>query len=305
MKNTLLTMMFLLSLAANASVPEVASGRIDRLVDFPSALVPARTVDVWLPASYDGKRPHAVLYMLDGQMLFDAKQTWNGQEWRVDETAGALIAERKVRPFIVVAIHNIGAGRQSEYFPEQAFLAMSQAERASFYGQRRDDGRPFLAAPVYSDSLLTFIVSELKPHIDREYRVHTDPANTFIAGSSMGGLFSWYAFARKPAIFGGAAALSTHWLGGVADDGVAFRAFTPLLDALPVNQGRLYFDYGSTTLDQYYPKYQRQIDALLRANGWRADHWRTEFAEGAEHTEKAWAARFHLPLLFLLGVGGV
>lgn len=282
------------------SLPAVAAGNLVRLPDFPSAHVPARPVDVWLPDSYDGTRPHAVLYMLDGQMLFDGAQTWNGQEWRVDETATELIQAGAVRPFIVVAIHNIGAGRQSEYFPEQPFLSLSQDARAGFYRQRRGSGEVFLAAPVYSDALLRFVVTELKPYIDKHYRVLGDRANTFMAGSSMGGLLSWYALAQYPAVFGGVAAMSTHWLGGAVDDGVAFPAFLKAVNTLPANSAKLYFDYGDATLDQYYPKYQQQVDKLLRERGWRREHWRTHFAKGADHTENAWAARLSQPLTFLL-----
>lgn len=286
--------------AAEAPLPSVSSGHIERLA-LTSAYIPARPVDVWLPASYDGKTPHAVLYMHDGQMLFDANITWNHQEWRVDEVAGALIAAKKVRPFIVVGIHNLGAERQSEYFPQRPFEALSADVRADFYAQQRDNGERFLAAPVYSDAYLRFLVEELKPLIDQRFVTLPERRSTFIAGSSMGGLISWYALGRYPAVFGGAAAMSTHWLGGTKNDGVAFQAFKQALaQDLTPNTAKLYFDYGDHTLDQYYPHYQQHVDRMLKDKGWQAPFYQTYFDAGGDHSEASWAARLDRPLLFLL-----
>lgn len=87
-------------------LPVVSAGTIERIPMLTSEYVPARNVDVWLPEGYPSQAPYSVLYMHDGQMLFDANTTWNKQEWRIDEVATALMQAGKVKPFIVVGIWN-------------------------------------------------------------------------------------------------------------------------------------------------------------------------------------------------------
>jgi predicted alpha/beta superfamily hydrolase len=100
-------------------VSKVSSGKIEHFENFKSNFVDARNIDVWLPDGYSDKEKYAVLYMHDGQMLFDADITWNKQSWEVDEVAGKLITENKTQKFIVVGIWNNGEYRHSEYFPQR------------------------------------------------------------------------------------------------------------------------------------------------------------------------------------------
>lgn len=291
------------ALPVSAALPQVASGRLERLADFPSRHVPARHVDVWLPDGYPAAAPYDVLYMHDGQMLFDAATTWNGQEWRVDEVAGALAASGEVRPFIVVGIWNAGAARASEYFPQKPFQALAPAQRDALLAQRFDDGRPLFDGPAYADRYLRFLVEELKPRIDARYATAPGRGHTFVMGSSMGGLVSMYALAEYPDVFGGAACLSTHWPGSISDvDNPVPAAFLDYMARhLPApGRHRLWFDHGTETLDARYPPLQRRVDALLREKGWREPGWITRVYAGAAHDERAWAARLHEPLRFLL-----
>jgi enterochelin esterase-like enzyme len=108
----------LLSITTIAQIPKVTSGSIKRFENFTSKYVAARNIDVWLPDGYSPEKKFAVLYMHDGQMLFDSTNTWNKQAWEVDDVAGELIAENKTEAFIVVGVWNNGAYRHSEYFPE-------------------------------------------------------------------------------------------------------------------------------------------------------------------------------------------
>jgi enterochelin esterase-like enzyme len=288
---------------ADVALPAVDHGRLVRLNDVTSAQVPARPVDVWLPDHYDGKTPHAVLYMHDGQMLFDNATTWNGQSWRVAETAQRLHDSGAVRPFIVVGVHNAGAARHSEYFPQKPFESLSESERARLYRMARSPGVPLFAKPVYSDAYLRFLVEELKPRIDAAFATDPGADATFVAGSSMGGLISWYAVTEYPETFGGAAALSTHWPGTFESDGNPLpRAFLRYLaQALPEpGRHRFYFDHGDQTLDAAYPPLQAQVDRLFGDLGFSAPWWRSAFFPGAAHTETAWAERLSIPLTFLL-----
>lgn len=290
-------------------LPKVSAGRIERYPEFASRFVPAHAVDVWLPPGYSERRRYAVLYMHDGQMLFDADQTWNKQAWRADQTASRLMAEGKVRPFIIVAVHNGGSNRHSEYFPQKPFESLPAAEQNAVMLARRTAQTALFSAPIASDAYLRFLTQELKPFIDRRYAVNTGPADTVILGSSMGGLISWYALAEYPQVFGAAGAMSTHWPGlmpttpdYVADSNpVPDAFFRYMAEHLPDPEThRLYFDYGTATLDANYPVLQARADAVLQARGYGPKHWQTVRFEGAEHSEAAWADRFSIPLQFLL-----
>lgn len=292
----------LLAGVCQAALPQVSQGSLSRIDAFPSALVPARTVDIWLPPGFQPNQRYAVLYMHDGQMLFDAKTTWNQQEWQVDEVVGRLQQQGKLRPFIVVAIHNGDLNRHAEYYPQRPFGLLSAAEQQAFYRLERSPGVPLFSKAVYSDAYLQFLVKELKPYIEQHFPVLTGPEHTFIMGSSMGGLISLYALLEYPQVFGGAACLSTHWPGVFAiDPNPAPASFIRYLQAqLPrLDRQKIYFDYGDQTLDALYPPLQQQVDQQMKR--YPAAQWSSRFFPGADHSEQAWAARLDQPLLFLLG----
>ncbi len=280
----------------------VASGRVERIASFQSHYVASRNVDIWLPESYALEKKHAVLYMHDGQMLFDATTTWNKQEWGVDETITQLLKEQLIKDVIVVGIWNT-TNRHAEYFPEKPFTYLTTRDLELVHLNLRKNNRIEKELIPQSDNYLKFIVEELKPFIDATYATHTDKTATFIAGSSMGGLISWYALCEYPNVFGGAACLSTHWPGIFeVENNPIPQAFLNYLEAaLPnPNENLLYFDYGTATLDALYPSLQKKVDALLLSKKFSSDNWITLPFEGAEHTEKAWRERLNYPLLFLL-----
>ncbi|MCE3004785.1 MAG: esterase family protein [Xanthomonadaceae bacterium] len=302
----LATSLLMLALAATdppAPLPQVASGRIERLADFPSTHVPPRHVDVWLPEGYPDDGPYDVLYMHDGQMLFDAGVTWNRQEWQVDEVAGRLIAEGAVRPFIVVGVWNAGPRRWAEYFPQPAFESLDAAQRTVIAAQAAEMKQPLAGDGVHSRDYLRFLVEELQPVIAQRFRIATGPAHTAVMGSSMGGLASLHALSTYPRVFGAAACLSTHWPGGVPSEDsplpAALRAW--VADQLPeAGAHRLWFDHGDATLDALYPPLQGQVDPLIAAKGYvQGQDWITRAFPGTDHSEKSWAARLDQPLRFL------
>jgi predicted alpha/beta superfamily hydrolase len=293
-----------LGLAADAP-PSVASGRIERLADFPSRFVPPRNVDVWLPDGYPKAQPYDVLYMHDGQMLFDAASTWNHSEWQVDEIAGALIASGRARPFIVVGVWNGGLTRHQEYFPQKPFEALPPAQQRAQYALEMAPGQPLFAGPIYADRYLKFLVEEVKAHVDAHYAVARGREHTFTMGSSMGALISLYALAEYPQVFGGAACLSTHWPGSFAPDRNPLPAafFAYVRAHLPrAGAHRIYFDYGTEDTDAPYEPMQLRMDALMERAGYRRGvDWATHKFAGAGHSEQYWRARVDLPLRFLLG----
>ncbi len=285
-------------------LPLASTGTIRRIENFQSQLVDARNVDVWLPEGYSAEKNYPVLYMHDGQMLYDASTTWNKTAWDVDDVLGRLIQEKAIQEVIVVGVWNGGKTRHSDYFPQKPFESLSAAQKETVYAAARSNGvSVFNAQKINSDNYLKFLVTELKPYIDKNFATKTDRKNTFIAGSSMGGLISMYAICEYPEVFGGAACLSTHWPGIFTVEGNPIPdAFLAYLRANLPNPKthKIYFDYGDQTLDALYPPLQKKVDEVMEAKRYRKKNWLTRFFPGEEHSEKAWNKRLNVPLLFLL-----
>ena len=295
----------LLSLPAAAQAGAWGPGELVQYRNFPSRHVEPRNVTVWLPEGYDPKgEPYAVLYMHDGQNVFDRRTAGYGKEWGVDEAVTKLVGERRMRRAIVVGIWSTPK-RLREYVPAKAFdrLPAAYMDRVKgLYG-----GTPL------SDGYLRFLVGELKPFIDRTFNVRRDRQSTAIMGSSMGGLISLYAISEYPDVFGAAGMVSTHWplllppegqkLSDADLDAVASAFESYLRQRLPrPGRHRLYFDHGTETLDRHYAAYQARIDRLVAARGWTRDEdWISRNFPGAAHEENSWRERVDIPLTFLLG----
>lgn len=305
MKNKVFTLLSLLvaQLAWGGSLNEkvvkmgnavkVSAGTIERYY-FRSDYVDARNVDIWLPAGYTPGKKYAVLYMHDGQMLYDANRAWNAKEWDVDTTIQRLLEEDKIREVIVVGIFNNGNKRHIEYFPQKAIDKIEEPEHQKVLGLMPD-------GPL-ADNYLKFIVSELKPFVDREYSTKPEQENTFIAGSSMGGLISMYAICEYPCVFAGAGCISTHWIGTFDNNKEIPDAFhTYLKEHLPsARNHKFYFDHGTVGLDVNYSEYQERVNATIWAAGYTDESLMTLVFSGDDHNESCWAARLHIPLTFLL-----
>ena len=264
------------------------TNQIYRFENFHSDFFGSRIVDVWLPADYSKDKKYAVLYMQDGQNLFNPKDAPEKVEWGIDETLQRLITEKKVRATIVVAVW-YSKDRLKEFSPEKAFDYVNKRDaKLNKYKMPPGGG---------SDNYLAFLVEELKPFIDKNYSTLTDRDNTFVMGSSMGGLISLYAIIEYPEIFGGAACMSTHFSLG---DGV-------MVDYLEQNlpspkEHKIYFDYGTLGLDSEYEPYMIRADKALLKKGYKKDeNWKTIQFQGAAHDERSWSGRVDFPLMFLLG----
>jgi enterochelin esterase-like enzyme len=288
---------------SNAQIPVPKTGTIERIENFSSSFVTPRKVDVWLPEGFSYHKKYAVLYMHDGQMLYDSAITWNKQSWNVDDVIDTLVKQHLIRDVIVVGIWNGGATRHQDYFPQKPFEALTEIEQDTVTSQLQRGGKIKEKFKPVSDNYLKFLVQELKPLIDKKYPTYTNQKNTFIAGSSMGGLISMYAICEYPQVFGGAACISTHW------PGTFTLASNPMPDAflqylssnLPATQNhKIYFDCGDQTLDAMYPSIQKKVDALMQSKGFNEKHWLTKFFPGENHSEQAWNKRLHIPLEFLL-----
>jgi len=279
---------------SEAQTPKPATGTLVRLNPIFSDYVQPRPVDVWLPPGYAAHRKYAVLYLHDGQMLFDSSITWNRQEWGVDETMGQLLNSGRIRDCIVVGIWNSGDTRHAEYFPEKPIRFLPDSSSRTLL--------PLLKNKPLADAYLRYLVYELKPLIDSSFATSPDRSATFIAGSSMGGLISLYALLEYPDVFGGAACLSTHWPGiFTANEAIPDVLAKYIAEHLPLpGNHRFYFDHGTESLDSLYPRYQQKVDTVMLQKGFKKNDWLTLVFRGDDHSETSWRRRLQIPLLFLL-----
>jgi predicted alpha/beta superfamily hydrolase len=231
-----------------------------------------RDILVYLPPSYgaDQGRRYPVLYMHDGQNLFDAATSFSG-EWEVDQTLEHASAEGLEA--IVVGIPNAGPERLNEYSP--------------FPDARHDtEGR--------GDAYADFIVHTLKPIVDRDFRTLTDRESTGIAGSSMGGLISLYAFFRNADVFGFTGVMSPAlWFAGAA--------ILPYVQAAPYVGGRIYVDVGTREGRETLSNVRKLRDILIDKGYRKGTDFLYVVEMGGTHSEAAWARRLRRELDFLLG----
>ncbi|SCY11984.1 Putative esterase [Nonlabens sp. Hel1_33_55] len=260
--------------------------------DFKSSYVDQRNVEVWLPAGYPKKDvSYQVLYMHDGQNVFNKETSSYGTSWEIDEKMDSLLTAGAISPTIVVNSWNTGKKRFSEYMPQMPDDAVESAFAKAQLKENTGYDR------LYSDDYLKFMTAELKPFIDQNYQTSTLREDTFVMGASMGGLISMYALMEYPEIFGGAGCLSTHFpipvLGEAMMQDIPNRIPDP-------KTHKFYFDYGTLTLDAAYEPHQNRVDQMFKEAGYNQSNYRSIKFEGHEHSEKFWNQRVATPLVFLL-----
>lgn len=240
-----------------------------------------RTLRVYLPPGYaQGRRRYPVLYMHDGQNVFDAATSFIGVEWGVDEACEKLIASGEIPPMIVVAIDN-NESRVEEYTPTPGI------HRETACGGR---------GPLYE----RFLISEVKPFIDRTYRTKPGRATTSVMGSSLGGLLSLDIVWKYPSVFSSAGVVSPSlWWN---DSEIIQRVRT---GRVPKPKPRLWIDMGTRegdSLDSYKDSMDQlhRLETALIARGFHRDRDFTTYeAEGGDHSERSWNARIEMILKWL------
>lgn len=280
--------------ADNHPLQQAESGKIERILLPSPELNDTMTIDVWLPEGFDTDRRYPVLYMHDGQNLYDANTTWNHQSWEMDSTGGRLIANGETDPFIIVGIHSDPSKRVSQLMPKRAVADAGLEElmtEVKLKGQK-----------VLGDEYAAFVVNTLKPYIDAKFPTLSDRENTSVMGSSMGGLMSLYLICEYPEVFGGAGCLSTHWYGSLdAADKFGNAMMAYVADRLPdPATHRIYFDHGTSTIDYYYGPWNTRALLTAQEKGYHYGKNLDSYVDyGAPHEESAWCKRVDRPLRFL------
>jgi len=252
----------------------VSSGQLRKHEQFRSRFLRnQRDLIVYTPPGYvDQSRRHfPVLYLHDGQNLFDGATSFiPGQDWHVGQTADHCIQSGSVAPLIIVGMYNTKA-RIREYTPTHV--------------PKLGGGR--------ADRYAKFLIEEVKPFIDREYRTLSGSQHTGIGGSSLGGLVSLYLGLKHSRIFEKIAALSPSvWWN---QQGIHRFARAAIIDPRP----RIWLDVGTREGPRIVPQVEKFRDVLLE-KGWKLGYdLHFEVIEGAEHNELAWAQRVGPFLQFL------
>lgn len=286
---------------ATVQLPSAAPARTIEWEHLAAPGLPEHHVTIWLPPGYDAARgTYPVLYMWDGQNLFDPAKTHYGKAWMVDRVLTDMVAKGTAKPHIVVGIWSPeGLDRYRHYLPQPA------ADGAA--GEVDADVARMAGGPVASARELAWVADVLKPRVDRTFRTRTAARDTTIIGSSMGGVMACYAIVARPDIFGRAGCVSAHW--PVADPDLADKHRPEILAAwrawldrdLGQPEGRrIWLDHGTATLDAYYGPWQDAIAQDLTDLGWvEGRDFTARTYPGAEHDEIYWNRRLPEMLAWL------
>lgn len=227
-----------------------------------------RDIIIWLPPSYQSSnKKYPVLYVHDGQNLFSPHTSYIGHDWRIDEVLTELIKENKVEEIIVVGIYN-------------------NKDRLEEYNYFKTRGKKYVQ----------FILKELKPFIDQNYRTKCDKTNTAVMGSSMGGLMSFQMAWHYPKIFGKAACISNSFW---TDNRKIFE--TVANDNRDHKEQKIYIDCGCD--EKQLIRDNKEMCLLLRKKGFvNKKNLFCNFVKGGKHSEIDWSQRIDIPLKFLFGI---
>ncbi|PZR33346.1 alpha/beta hydrolase [Caulobacter segnis] len=278
-------------------------GQLYVLRDFVSRHLAARDLYVWRPDGADEGAPLPVLYMQDGQNLFDARLVPFGAAWEADASLSRLIDAGQVAPTLIVGVA-CTRDRFAEYAPALLFDHLSDPARQAVL-------EAWPGAPK-SAAYARMLVEEIKPLIDASFATRPGRESTFVAGSSMGAVAASELLARHPHVFAGAAMLSAHFSllpvteterlpeGFSSDVAEAVSLFAQR--HMPrAGSHRLWLDRGTLSIDRFYPPAHAALVRALLALGYveGVDLSVRTFA-GASHDEGAWRERLDQALAFLL-----
>jgi len=272
--------------AETASAAIRASGAAGdlRLHEFRSRIFRnTRFLRVWLPPGYDdvgnAGRKYPVFYLNDGQNLFEAATSFTGVEWQVDETAERLIGESTVPPMIIVGIDNAGKDRIREYMPHRSMNPMMLRVQGRYYPD--------------------FLMKEVMPFVERNYRVTTGAENTGLGGSSLGALIALYTVMVRPGMFGRLLVESPSLWASHRQAIKESRSVRVWPERIFLGVGTA--EAGSGERSRTVVDDVRELAGILRRAVLSEKRLRLMIKDGAGHNEGAWAERFPEALRFLFG----
>jgi hypothetical protein len=297
-RRTFLTLAAAAGAAQGLAARKSPRGRIETLEPLGSADRPEPRVRVWLPPGYrDAGRSFGVLYMLDGQFVFEGDS--EGMNFAADARVARLSAARRIPPVLIVAVDNLEGDRFRQYMPQSIY---DQAEG----GLRAALDRELAGRPLVSAQFLRFLATRLKPAIDARYRTLPGRRDTAIIGASMAGLMAAAAFVEEQQAFGRAACISPQW--PIYDE--RFIEHPRLLSIWPryfARLGppagrRLWLDHGTRMIDAGMAPHQIGIAQRLEQLGWRRGRdLAARVHRGAGHAFAQTAVQMDEVLTWLLG----
>jgi predicted alpha/beta superfamily hydrolase len=242
-----------------------------------------RMLRVWLPPRYDApgnaSRRYPVLYLNDGQNLFDRATAFAGVEWQVDETADRLIRQEVIPPLIVVGVDNAQSERIREYVPYRSFPPPIL----------RPKGKRYPA----------FLIDEVMPFVGERYRVANGPENTGLGGSSLGALISLYTVMERPGVFGHLVLESPSLF--ISNRRILKNARHSRKWPAKVFLAIGTREAGREDKDKQVVEDVCKLERSLRDAGLDERRLLVKIDEGASHNEAEWAKRFPDALSFLFG----
>ena len=242
-----------------------------------------RFLRVWLPPGYDDAanagRRYPVLYLNDGQNLFEPSIAFGGVDWQVDETADRLVREAVVSPLIIVGIDNSGKDRIREYMPHRSLTPVILRVQGAQYPD--------------------FLLKEIAPYIAQNYRIASGRENTALGGSSLGALIALYTAMARPEAIGRLLVESPSLWASKRQLLRESRQVKMWPDRVYLATGTA--EAGRKDKDQRMVNDVRALAANLRRAGLNDKRLRLVIEEDASHNEGAWAHRFPEALGFLFG----
>lgn len=268
---------------------EVVNGTVYRTKLYHANFGDSLTVDIWTPDGYNTNQAYPVLYMHDGQNLFDPNSTWNKQAWNIDDAIAKLVAENKIEAPIVVGVHSIGESRIGDLMPVKV---QGLIKDSTIWNEMN----AMCQGKYRGDAYVEFLTQTVKPYVDSVFSTKPQMEHTAVMGSSMGGLMSFYTLCEAPNVFSKAGCVSTH-IGRDANNGaLAYALMDYLGQALPQDSLHyVYLDCGDQNIDAPYAPFYPALVEKIEQLGYK-DRMLQGFYPGAGHTETDWAARVHIPL---------
>lgn len=288
---TLLQLLFCIGLLQGQTL-QVSTGRLVRIENFPSHFVQSRNIDVWLPENYTLNKKYSVLYMQDGQMLFNPSPVNDNYEWRLDEVLDSLMQKASIEDCIVVGIWSVENYKMSEYFPEKIKQFLPTKYRKKMFSAHQD-------SMASSSAYLKFLAWELKPYIDKNFSVLVEKENTYIAGSGYGGLISIYTVCEFPEIFSSAASLSSLYNNPNELIQKATLKYLKKHIPEPVDH-KFYIDTWDEMPKEHYIKFQIKINEMFKKKKYSdANYFCMDYQQESPN-ELSWSNRIGIALKFLI-----